>query len=48
MKTQSAFIIGAAKQQDDVGSLDQVLQLESQLLKHGITPKHLVIEPFSR
>jgi hypothetical protein len=47
VKTQSAFIIGAAKQQDDVGSLDHVLLLESQLLKHGITPKHLVIEPLS-
>lgn len=45
MKTQSAFIIGAAKQQDELGSLDQVLLLESQLLQRGITPKYLVIEP---
>ncbi len=45
MKTPSAFIIGAAKQQDELGSIDQVLQLESQLLNSGITPKHLVIEP---
>jgi hypothetical protein len=45
VKTESAFIIGAAKQQDEVGSLDQVLLLESQLLQKGITPKYLVIEP---
>ncbi|NQY86426.1 MAG: hypothetical protein HRT51_01550 [Colwellia sp.] len=45
MKTPSAFIIGAAKQQDQVGSLEQVLLLESQLLQYGITPKNLVIEP---
>lgn len=45
MKTESAFIIGAAKQQDEVGSLEQVLLLESQLLQKGITPKYLVIEP---
>jgi len=45
VKTPSAFIIGAAKQQDEVGSLEQVLQLESQLLQRGITPKQLVIEP---
>ncbi len=45
MKTPSTFIIGAAKQQDEVGSLDQVLLLESQLLQRGITPKYLVIEP---
>ena len=45
MKTPSAFIIGAAKQQDKLGSLEQVLSLESQLLQNGITPKHLVIEP---
>ncbi len=47
MKTPSAYIIGAAKQQDEVGSLDLVLQLESQLLQQGITPKHLVIEPLT-
>jgi hypothetical protein len=45
VKTPSAFIIGAAKRQDEVGSLDQVLLLESQLLQRGITPKYLVIEP---
>jgi hypothetical protein len=45
VKTPSAFIISAAKQQDKVGSIDQVLLLESQLLKRGIKPKHLVIEP---
>jgi len=45
VKTSSAFIIAAAKKQDQVGSLDQVLLLESQLLQRGITPKHLVIEP---
>ena len=45
MKTPSAFIIGAAKQQDKLGSLEQVLSLESQLLQNGITPKHLIIEP---
>lgn len=45
MNKPSAFIIGAAKQQDAVGSLDQVLQLESQLQQNGITPKHLIIEP---
>ena len=45
MNIPSAFIIGAAKQEDEVGSLDQVLLLESQLLQRGITPKHLVIEP---
>lgn len=45
MKTPSAFIISAAKQQDEVGSLDQVLLLESQLLQCGITPKYLFIEP---
>jgi hypothetical protein len=45
MTTPSAFIISAAKQQDEIGSLDQVLLLESQLLQRGITPKHLVIEP---
>ena len=44
MKTPSAFIIGAAKQQDEVGSLDQVLLLESELLKIGITPEYLAIE----
>ena len=44
MKTESAFIIGAAKQEDEVGSLEQVLLLESQLSHQGITPKHLVIE----
>lgn len=47
MKTESAFIIGAAKQQDGVGSLDQILLLESQLLQKGITPKQLVIEPLN-
>lgn len=45
MKTPSAFIIGAAKRQDEVGSLDPILLLESQLLQCGITPKYLVIEP---
>ena len=45
VSTPSAFIIGAAKQQDKVGSLDQVLLLESELLKIGITPKYLVIDP---
>ena len=45
MKTPSVFIIGAAKQQDEIGSLDHVLLLESQLLQYGITPKYLVIEP---
>lgn len=45
MNTSSAYIIGAAKEQDKVGSLEQVLLLESQLLQLGITPKHLVIEP---
>jgi len=45
VKTPSVFIISAAKQQDEVGSLDQVLLLESQLQQRGITPKHLVIEP---
>jgi hypothetical protein len=45
VKIPSAFIIGAAKQQDEIGSLDKVLLLESQLLKRGITPKYLVIEP---
>lgn len=45
MNTPSAFIIGAAKEQDKVGSLEQVLLLESQLLQNGITPKYLVIEP---
>lgn len=45
MNTPSAFIIGAAKEQDKEGSLEQVLLLESQLLQQGITPKYLVIEP---
>jgi len=45
LKTPSAFIISAAKKQDEVGSLEQVLLLESQLLQRGITPKYLVIEP---
>lgn len=45
MKTPSTFIIGAAKQQDKIGSLDQVLLLESELAQMGITPKSLVIEP---
>ena len=44
MKDQSAYIIGAAKIQDGVGSLDQVLLLESKLLERGVTPKHLTIE----
>lgn len=45
MQIPSAFIISAAKQQDKVGSLDRVLQLESQLFQHGIKPEHLIIEP---
>lgn len=45
MTTQSAFIIAAAKKQDEVGSLKHVLSLESKLRQHGITPKQLVIEP---
>lgn len=45
MKTTSAFIISTAKKQDEIGSLDQFLLLESQLLQIGITPKNLVIEP---
>ena len=45
MKTPSAYIIGAAKQQDTIGSLDQVLQLELKLQQCGITPKHLIIDP---
>ena len=45
MKTPSAFIIGAAKQQDEVGSIDTVLLLESELREKGITPDYLVIEP---
>lgn len=45
MKDQSAYIIGAAKIQDGLGSLDQVLLLESQLLERGITPEHLTIDP---
>jgi len=45
VKTPSAFIIGAAKQRDEIGSLDEVLRLESQLLQSGITPKILLIEP---
>ena len=45
VKTPSTFIIGAAKQQDEIGSIDQVLLLESQLQQSGITPKHLIIEP---
>lgn len=45
MKTPLAFIIGAAKQQDSIGSLDQVLQLELKLQQYGITPTHLVIDP---
>lgn len=44
MKDQSGYIIGAAKIQDGVGSLDQVLLLESKLLERGVTPKHLTIE----
>ena len=44
MTKPSAFIISAAKQQDKIGSIDQVLELESQLLQHGITPKQLIIE----
>lgn len=47
MNIPSVYIIGAAKKQDGVGSLDQVLLLESQLLQSGITPKNLVIEPLS-
>lgn len=45
MKTLSAFIICAAKQQDNIGSLDQFLTLESQLQQSGIKPKQLTIEP---
>jgi len=45
VKTESAFIIGAAKEQDGAGSLDKVLLLESQLLQQGIKPVNLVIEP---
>jgi hypothetical protein len=45
VKTTLAFIISAAKKQDEIGSLDQFLLLESQLLQIGITPKNLAIEP---
>jgi len=45
LKIESAFIIGAAKEQDGAGSLDRVLLLESQLLQKGIKPINLVIEP---
>ena len=45
MTTPSAFIIAAAKEQDDVGSLKHILALESKLLQSGVTPKTLVIEP---
>ncbi|MDP7592832.1 MAG: hypothetical protein QF552_09105 [Litorilituus sp.] len=45
MKIPSAFIIGAAKKQDNEGSLEQVLLLEFQLLQLGVVPKYLVIEP---
>jgi len=40
-----AFIISAAKQEDGIGSLDQVLQLETQLQTLGISPEHLYIDP---
>lgn len=47
MKTRTAYIIGSAKRQDGVGSLEQVLKLESKLLQLGITPKKLVIDPLT-
>jgi len=40
-----AYIIAAAKQEDGLGSLDQVMQLESELLQQNIIPTHLYIDP---
>lgn len=45
MTQQAAFIIAAAKQEDGIGSLDHVMQLESELLQHNIKPTHLYIDP---
>ena len=45
MTKTAAYIIAAAKQEDGIGSLDHVMQLESQLLSLGITPEHLYIDP---
>lgn len=45
MKDRSAYIIGAAKTEDGVGSLNQVLLLESKLLAKGLKPQQLIIDP---
>lgn len=43
----SAFIVAAAKVEDDRGHLNDVLHLESQLESLGVHPEHLVIEPLA-
>ena len=45
MSPTPALIIAAAKQEDGIGSLDDILQLEAQLQHLGIAPRHLYIDP---
>lgn len=45
MTKTAAYIVAAAKQEDGVGTLSNVIQLESNLLTLGITPEHLYIDP---
>ncbi len=43
----SAFIIAAAKVEDNQGQLNDVLHLEGQLEQLSVHPEHLVIEPLA-